>query len=222
MKSQDKNNEKILDQKENVEENIKNSGSKTNEKQEKKDCDGRKICSKNPDNVNDCDEIENLFKQPSTLKQTFILTGMEPNVGESLEFENMAMDLEIGNEVVIEEYIINETEETTCISECAEKVKPISVSNTSNLATIPPGTTVVFRDEGSLFPGKIVSFLSPYYVIAAMSRSIGGGWRWPATKQMTKIKFDDIVSTVDPAKIKIKSVGVYHLEDDLLFMEWGE
>ncbi|CAG9782470.1 unnamed protein product [Diatraea saccharalis] len=51
------------------------------------------------------------------------------NIGESSEFENMAMDLEIGNEIVIEEYIINETEETTCISECTEKVQIVNMNN---------------------------------------------------------------------------------------------
>lgn len=86
----------------------------------------------------------------------------------SLEIELMSMDLDIGNEIVIEELIMDETGETERISECSEKVKPISLSTTSKLAPILPGTTVVFRDEGCLFPGKVVSSLPSYYVVAAV------------------------------------------------------
>lgn len=143
---------------------------------------------------------------------------MESNVDLCSEFDHMAMDFEIDNEVLIEEYkVIDETEETEHTSECAKKVKPTSVSNTSSM--ILPGTTVVFRDEECLFPGKVVSSLPPYYEVAAMTTSLGGGWKWPDKKEMVKIKFDDIVSTGDPDKIKIKSLGVNDVEDDLLFME---
>lgn len=40
-----------------------------------------------------------------------------------------------------------------------------------------PGTLVVFRNEGSLFPGKVVSASYPYYIIAAMNKCMDGSWR---------------------------------------------
>lgn len=107
-----------------------------------------------------------------------------------LEFEDMGMDLEIGKEVVIEEYVVmdetmqHEAEETEGTSKCAETT---SVSDSSKFATIVPGTTVVFREEGSLFPGKVMSSLHPYYVVAAMAKCIGGGWKWPDKKRSPKL-----------------------------------
>lgn len=92
----------------------------------------------------------------------------------------------------------------------------------SKYSEILPGTTVIFKDEGSLFPGKVISSSQPHHVVAVMTKSLEGGWRWPQKRDILKIKFDDIVSFPIADKIKIISSGVYTVEDDLLYMEWGE
>lgn len=55
-----------------------------------------------------------------------------------------------------------------------------------------------------------------------MSKSTQGGWKWPDKREIIKIKYDDVVSTVDNTKISIKQPGLYTIDDDLLYMEWGE
>lgn len=65
--------------------------------------------------------------------------------------------------------------------------------NTTELPVLP-GTLVVFRNEGSLFPGKLVSASYPYYIIAAMNKCMDGCWRWPTPKDIIKINHADLIT----------------------------
>lgn len=55
-----------------------------------------------------------------------------------------------------------------------------------------------------------------------MRKDMDGGWKWPDTRDAAKVRYDNIISIVDTSKIQIKSRGMYHIDDDLLYMEWGE
>lgn len=137
--------------------------------------------------------------------------------------ESEEIETEIAEEDVIEEVI----EEFVVIDgvlqhEQEEESMLLSKPSTSKYVEFSPGTTVIFKIEGSLFPGKVLSSTFPYYTLVVMSKSTQGGWKWPDKREIIKIKYDDVVSTVDNTKISIKQPGLYTIDDDLLYMEWGE
>lgn len=162
-------------------------------------------------NENKKDEVD-ITLAPSTSN---LLDEMPP---ESEEIETDMAEEEVIEEM-IEEFVVIDG---VLQHEQEEESMLLSKPSTSKYVEFSPGTTVIFKTEGSLFPGKVISSTFPYYTLVVMSKSIQGGWKWPDKREIIKIKYDDVVSTVDNSKISIKQPGLYTINDDLLYMEWGE
>lgn len=136
---------------------------------------------------------------------------------EALNYESP--DLDIGSEVIlmdqeiIEEYVVDETSgdlQVVTTEKCAGK---------GDAEKIKEGTFCVIREEGSLFPGRIKQ-VKPLKV-SVLQKNFLGGWSWPSKVDICQIDESNIISILKEQQLSKKGGQIY-IDDDILFMEWGE
>lgn len=78
----------------------------------------------------------------------------------------------------------------------------------------------IINYEGILFPGRIVQSDHPNYKVAFMQKA-EAGWIWPKKVENHFVNGINIIRVLNETSI-IKNKGHYIIEDDFLFMEWGD
>lgn len=82
----------------------------------------------------------------------------------------------------------------------------------------------VFIDEGSLFPGRIIRIsYSPFEIqVSCLNKRFEGGWTWPSNPDITKISNLKVIKKVIAEENIKRNGNVVYIEDDFLYLEWGE
>lgn len=81
------------------------------------------------------------------------------------------------------------------------------------------GAYCIFREEGTLFPGRI-NKIRPLQV-SVLQKNFLGGWSWPSKDEISQIDEANIISILKDKQLSRKG-GQTYIDDDILFVEWGE
>lgn len=82
-------------------------------------------------------------------------------------------------------------------------------------------TYCVFREEGSLFPGRVLKVTPLEITVSVLQKCFLGGWSWPSNVETCQVNKADIVNIIKEQQLSRKGGRIY-IDDDILFKEWGE
>ena len=84
------------------------------------------------------------------------------------------------------------------------------------------GEYVCIEYEGELYPGRVEEIVDGGLRVNTMTKCMGLGWKWPATKDELIYPWSDIESVINPScMIAINKRGVFSVKCDQLFSRWG-
>lgn len=82
------------------------------------------------------------------------------------------------------------------------------------------GSFCIVTCEDSVFPGRITKANYPKFSVSIMQKS-EDGWIWPKKRDILEVKYEDIIKVLQDNQI-LKQRDYHEINDDVLYMEWGE
>ncbi|CAG5017827.1 unnamed protein product [Parnassius apollo] len=126
---------------------------------------------------------------------------------------------------IVEEYVVEPSGDLTASTSHKSGVtrKEDNTEKNDFVRDLVKDAYCIFSNEGSRFLGQIrkVNLSTATVMVSAFQKSFLGGWKWPSKAEILKVKVSDIVSIVKEHQISKKG-GITYIEDEILFMEWGE
>lgn len=148
-----------------------------------------------------------------------IIHGIEKNV-----VNEGGADLQIESEIIVEEEIIKEyiVDDSSGILMDTEKnmEKHTDKGNVID-QEMRNNTYCVFRKEGSLFPGRVLKVTPINGTVSVLQECFIGGWSCPSNVETYQVNKADIVNIIRDQQIS-GTEGRIYIDDDILYMEWGE
>ncbi|CAG5052110.1 unnamed protein product [Parnassius apollo] len=126
---------------------------------------------------------------------------------------------------IVEEYVVEPSGDLTASTSHKSGLtrKENNTEKNDSVRDLVKDAYFIFSNEGSRFLGQIrkVNLSTATVMVSAFQKSFLGGWKWPSKAEILKVKVSDIVSIVKEHQISKKG-GITYIEDEILFMEWGE
>ncbi|CAG5007389.1 unnamed protein product [Parnassius apollo] len=124
---------------------------------------------------------------------------------------------------IVEEYVVEPSGDLTASTSHKSGLtrKEDNTEKNDSVRDLVKDAYCIFSNEGSRFLGQIrkVNLSTATVMVSAFQKSFLGGWKWPSKAEILKVKVS--VSIVKEHQISKKG-GITYIEDEILFMEWGE
>ncbi|CAB3250496.1 unnamed protein product [Arctia plantaginis] len=146
-----------------------------------------------------------------------------PVITETVEEYPLTEDhfLELGDEITIEPHSSPDVVEDFIVHLDDTLIKAANQTSNQNDNQPLEGSYCVFNVEGSLFPGRITKITDCQITLSLPQKKISGGWTWPSKIYIHQIDKKEIIHMLNDDQI-IRSGSKFKINDDILFMEWGE